>query len=162
MLEINNNTLDKRKAALHALNNDVQAFALILDYLNQCSIYCFNSWGASDALSDRTSNANLIKRLEELSTLADALNDEAKAKSKALRAELRPLMKQIKSADEMREVTTLSAIQDKKEAEPPALQPAPKATKPTKKQLVEQAKAEIAVKPAKAKMTVKAKAKTAK
>jgi vacuolar-type H+-ATPase subunit I/STV1 len=99
MLEIHHH--DEPEEKRYTLNNDVQAFASILDYLNQSAIWAFNAWGASDALVDRTSHASLIKRLEELSAMADTINDEAKALSKELRAELRPLMKQVKTASEM-------------------------------------------------------------
>jgi len=99
MLEIHHH--DEPEDRRYTLNNDVQAFASILDYLNQSAIWAFNAWGASDALVDRTSHASLIKRLEELSALADSVHEEAKARSKELRVELRPLMKRVKTASEM-------------------------------------------------------------
>jgi hypothetical protein len=98
MLEIHKH--DEPEDRRYTLNNDVQALASILDYLNQSAIWCFNALGASDALAG-TTHASFIKRLEELSALADSVHEEAKARSKELRAELRPLMKQVKTASEM-------------------------------------------------------------
>ena len=85
------------QAQLAEVESELTTATNVQDYVNQASIWSYNTMGLSDAFIHRSDHAMLIKRLEQLSLDADDVKALVDALVRRLRGSKRELTKQLGS-----------------------------------------------------------------